>query len=314
MIVVLGLFLVMTLLLIKYKPMYEVSIADETIGYVEDIDGINEYLYNTINQEDDKIAFVEIKNQPEMKLVFVNRNEADSLEELIKTIDKNTEIEYTAYAVTYNGKNKAYLSSMEEAEQVVSNIKQEYSEKDTKKLGILQVYSDEDNEFKTTGAKKATTKVSSAIKKEKKTEAIKIAKRNAIATINGIYFQTKPISGTVTSRFGGRRSPGGIGSTNHKGLDIAASSGTAIKAVAEGTVTWAGYKGSLGNLVIINHGNGVQTYYGHCSRIYVSKGQKVSAGKTISAVGQTGAATGPHLHLEIHINGTAVNPQKYMYR
>lgn len=315
MVIVLGLFLVITLLFIKYKPMYEVSIADETIGYVEDMDRVNEYLYHTINQEDDKIAFVEIKNQPEMKLVFVNRNETDSSEELLKTIEKNTEIEYTAYAVTYNGKNKAYLSSMEEAEQVVSSIKKEHSAKDTKKLGILQVYSEEENELKTTNTKKATTKVSKAIKKAKKTEAIKIAKRNAIAIIHGVYFQNRPlVSGTVTSRFGGRTSPGGIGSTNHKGLDIAASSGTDIKAVAGGTVTWAGYKGSLGNLVIINHGNGVQTYYGHCSKLYVSKGQKVKAGQTISAVGQTGAATGPHLHLEVHINGTAVNPQKYMYK
>ena len=315
MVIVLGLFLVMTLLFIKYKPMYEVSIADETIGYVEDMERINEYLYHTINQKDDKIAFVEIKNQPEMKLVFVNRNETDSSEELLKTIEKNTEIEYTAYAVTYNGKNKAYLSSREEAEQVVSSIKKEHSAKDTKKLGILQVYSEEENELKTTNTKKATTKVSKAIKKAKKTEAIKIAKRNAIATIHSVYFQNRPlVSGTVTSRFGGRTSPGGIGSTNHKGLDIAAPSGTAIKAVAGGTVTWAGYKGSLGNLVIINHGNGVQTYYGHCSKLYVSKGQKVKAGQTISAVGQTGAATGPHLHLEVHINGTAVNPQKYMYK
>lgn len=315
MVIVLGLFLIMTLLFIKYKPMYEVSIADETIGYVEDMDRVNEYLYHTINQEDDKIAFVEIKNQPEMKLVFVNRNETDSSEELLKTIEKNTEIEYTAYAVTYNGKNKAYLSSREEAEQVVSSIKKEHSAKDTKKLGILQVYSEEENELKTTNTKKATTKVSKAIKKARKTETIKIAKKNAIATIHGVYFQNRPlVSGTVTSRFGGRTSPGGIGSTNHKGLDIAAPSGTAIKAVAGGTVTWAGYKGSLGNLVIINHGNGVQTYYGHCSKLYVSKGQKVKAGQTISAVGKTGVATGPHLHLEVHINGTAVNPQKYMYK
>ena len=124
---------------------------------------------------------------------------------------------------------------------------------------------------------------------------------------------SKPLSGIITSRYGGRKSPGGIGSTNHKGLDIATKAGTTIKSAASGTVKFAGYKGSLGNLVIIDHGNGIQTYYGHCSKIYVKKGQKVEVGEKIAAVGSTGAATGPHLHFEIHIKGTAVNPQNYLY-
>ena len=120
----------------------------------------------------------------------------------------------------------------------------------------------------------------------------------------------KPITGTITSRFG---SVSSIRSGAHTGLDIGASSGTPVKVAASGTVVWAGYKGSLGNLVVVQHSNGVQTYYGHCSKIYVSSGQTVSQGQTISAVGSTGNSTGPHLHFEIRVNGVAYNPQNYVY-
>ena len=76
----------------------------------------------------------------------------------------------------------------------------------------------------------------------------------------------------------------------------------------------AGNSGGYGNLVIIDHGNGVSTYYGHCSRIYVSEGQEVTAGDTIAAVGSTGYSTGNHLHFEIRFNGEQVNPETYIYQ
>ena len=119
----------------------------------------------------------------------------------------------------------------------------------------------------------------------------------------------KPITGTITSRFG---SVSSIRSGAHTGLDIGASSGSPVKVAASGTVIWAGYKGSLGNLVVVQHTNGVQTYYGHCSKIYVSSGQSVSQGQTISAVGSTGNSTGPHLHFEVRENGVAVDPKGYL--
>ena len=120
----------------------------------------------------------------------------------------------------------------------------------------------------------------------------------------------KPITGTITSRFGARSS---IRSSAHTGLDISSPTGTPIKAAAPGTVIWSGRKGSYGYLVVISHSNGVQTYYGHCSALYVSAGQSVSQGQTIAAVGSTGNSTGPHLHFEIRVNGVAYNPQNYVY-
>ena len=120
----------------------------------------------------------------------------------------------------------------------------------------------------------------------------------------------RPISGTITSRFGARSS---IRSSAHTGLDISAPTGTPIKAAASGTVTFAGWKGSYGYMLVISHGSGVQTYYAHCNKLYASVGQTVSQGETIAAVGSTGNSTGPHLHLEVRVNGVAYNPQNYVY-
>ena len=120
----------------------------------------------------------------------------------------------------------------------------------------------------------------------------------------------RPISGKITSRFG---SISRVRTSAHKGLDIGAPTGTKIAAAASGTVTCSSYQGSLGNLIVISHGNGIETYYGHCSKLYAKVGQYVNQGEIIAAVGSTGNSTGPHLHLEIKVNGVSYNPQNYVY-
>ena len=119
-------------------------------------------------------------------------------------------------------------------------------------------------------------------------------------------------SAYISSEFGGRTSPGGIGSTNHKGRDYATGTGSPIYAAASGTVTTVSYNVARGNYVVINHGNGLSTLYQHCSATYVSAGQSVSAGQNIAAVGTTGYSTGPHLHFEVWVNGTPVDPRLYL--
>ena len=121
-----------------------------------------------------------------------------------------------------------------------------------------------------------------------------------------------PVSGRLTSTFGGRASPGGIGSTNHKGIDIAKSRGATIKAADGGTVSYAGWMGGYGYLVIIDHNNGYQTYYGHNSKLSVTPGTKVYKGQKIAEMGSTGNSTGNHCHFEIRFNGTPTNPLKYL--
>jgi murein DD-endopeptidase MepM/ murein hydrolase activator NlpD len=98
----------------------------------------------------------------------------------------------------------------------------------------------------------------------------------------------------------------------HRGVDLACSSGNSIYAADGGTVVSAGYRNSYGNVVEINHRNGVVTRYAHCSSILVHAGQKVYEGKLIARVGSTGNSTGPHLHFEMQINGRFVNPLKYI--
>jgi murein DD-endopeptidase MepM/ murein hydrolase activator NlpD len=98
----------------------------------------------------------------------------------------------------------------------------------------------------------------------------------------------------------------------HYGVDFSTSTGTPIKAADGGTVTLSGWYYGYGYTVIIDHGSGVKTLYGHCSALYVSVGEKVYQGQTIAAVGNTGNSTGPHCHFEIIINGTNVNPENYL--
>jgi murein DD-endopeptidase MepM/ murein hydrolase activator NlpD len=115
-----------------------------------------------------------------------------------------------------------------------------------------------------------------------------------------------PVNGPVTSGFGPRWG------RMHEGIDIAAPSGTPIVASAAGTVIHAGWLGGYGNLVVVDHGNGLATAYAHASAILVSVGQQVSQGQTLALVGSTGHSTGPHLHFEVRVNGLAVDPLLYL--
>ena len=121
-----------------------------------------------------------------------------------------------------------------------------------------------------------------------------------------------PTSGRISSYFGGRKSPGGIGSTNHKGIDIAVPRGTPIYAADGGTVTYSGWMSGYGYLVQIDHGNGYVTRYGHNSRLTVSVGQHVYKGQQIARAGSTGNSTGNHCHFEVRYNGVAKNPLNYL--
>jgi murein DD-endopeptidase MepM/ murein hydrolase activator NlpD len=131
---------------------------------------------------------------------------------------------------------------------------------------------------------------------------VSVGTRKTLAT--GSF--SRPVYGTISSRYGRR------GGRMHQGLDIAASTGTPIRAADGGTVTYAGWQGGYGYLVIVNHGNGYQTYYGHCSAIHVKVGQKVDKGDHIANVGNTGRSSGPHLHFEVRANGVPQNPANYV--
>jgi murein DD-endopeptidase MepM/ murein hydrolase activator NlpD len=121
-----------------------------------------------------------------------------------------------------------------------------------------------------------------------------------------------PVEGTVTSSFGERQDPFNGEGAFHAGLDISAPSGTVVRATGDGLVDSAASVNGYGREVIVDHGHGVRTVYGHLSGMIVITGQHVVRGQIIGYVGQTGRSTGPHLHYEVRINNTPVNPHKYL--
>ena len=231
---------------------------------------------------------------------------------------------YRYYAILENQEEKLYVSNFTEAETVVNNLKEKESN-NIDNITIAEKYDTELKDF--ISAEEAVAKLYvEKPKQEIKVASSKSSKSGYVNTSTAISGKKaslgisliRPVSGVITSRFAASSR---IRSSSHTGLDIATSTGTPIKAAASGKVTFSGTKGSYGKMVVINHSNGVQTYYAHCSKLYVSVGEQVAQGQTIAAVGSTGNSTGPHLHLEIRINGETVdpqngvayNPQNYVY-
>ncbi len=295
--VAIALFIVITVIFIKYKPVFSVSISGEHIGYVQNKDLIDEKISDTLALEGSgNVAYVDCAS-PEYSLTFISNSTEVDNDYVIAKIEENTKITYKYYAVTLNGKQKSVVDSLEEAEDLVADMKEKYEDiKFT--IGINELYTQDSNEYETVDIKVASKAVNTELKKIDD------------ASVNGVYLAQKPISGIITSRFGSRES---IRSYPHNGLDIAAPYGTKIKAACDGKVKFSGYNGSYGNLIIVDCGNGVQVYYGHCSKLYSKVGDTVKSGDIIAAVGSTGNSTGNHLHFEIKVNGVSINPQNYIY-
>lgn len=122
-----------------------------------------------------------------------------------------------------------------------------------------------------------------------------------------------PFKGAITSTYGHRENPfTGQNVETHSGLDIRAPMGAPVKAMAKGTVAFAGPKGGYGNCIILKHASGYETLYGHLSKILVTSGQSIDIGQQIGKVGSTGRSTGPHLHYEVHKNGKRINPSNFL--
>lgn len=133
-------------------------------------------------------------------------------------------------------------------------------------------------------------------------------KRSLLSSIPSIY----PVKGWVTSNYGYRISPFTGEKTRHRGIDIASAIGTPILAPADGVVIFSGRKENFGNFIMIAHGYGVVTRYGHNAHNLVQPGQKVKRGDQIGTVGASGRTTGPHLHYEVWVNGRPTNPRKFI--
>ena len=309
-----SIFLIICAVALFFKPIYAVTINGEAVGYSKDKSKlqarINQYMKNG-DGEQSNIAFVQVDHMPEYKMCLLKRNIVANDDEIYEKIKQSGVVYYKYYALMEGEEEKAYLSDFTQAEQIVTKLKEKDSN-NIDKITILEMYDVELKEFAEVEATVA------ALYKQKIVPVKKVVTTGKVNTTTNISYKKpalnlnliRPMSGTITSRFGAVSSRR---VSRHTGLDIAASTGTKIKACAGGTVTFSGYKGSYGYMVVVNHGNGVETYYGHCSKLYVKAGQQVKQGDVIAAVGNTGNSTGPHLHLEIRLNGVAYNPQNYLY-
>lgn len=304
---------IIAIILIKYKPMYKVSISGTELGYINNKEALEEMVKeNMIGKQEKNVDIINIKAKPEYELKLVDRTIETKEEEIVQTVEQNVEITYKYYEIALNNETIDSVDTIEEAEELVNQVKSENQEE--LDLSILEKYTEKEEEIQTTELETAKAEIQEKV--TQKLEEIKQQKEeeeriNNMPEINGIKLAYAPITGTITSRYGVSSR---IRSSNHTGLDIAAPNGTPIKVVASGTVTHAGYQGSYGNLVKVDHGNGLETWYAHTSKMYVKVGEQVEAGEVIAAVGSTGNSTGNHLHLEIRINGQHVNPQNYLYK
>ncbi len=300
----------MTIILFKFNLVCEVTIDGESVGYIANKDEFEEKLNGIINEEEEAKLFTTIKNMPEYKLTLVDKSEQTNEEAILAKLEDESETTYKLYAVTLNGEEKAVLASLEEAEKIVDEMTETYEDDIELDIGITDIITtDKENESSVKVAKADVTEaIEDAVEQKEKEEAEQ--REIESHTVQGVYLEVTPVSGIITSRFGNRES---IRTSGHTGLDIAAPAGTPIKAAADGTVTFSGYSGGYGYVVKMDNGNGVETYYGHCSALYVSAGETVEAGDVIAAVGSTGNSTGNHLHFEVRVNGSVVNPQNYLY-
>lgn len=292
------------IIIAKYKPVYKVIIKGEEVGYIEDKEKFEEVINNELFSDDEySVAFVTLNNELNYEHKFVNRTESLQTEEILQEIKDGATVTYKMYAVTFNGENQGYVKSLEEAVQIIEGIKSEYENDLELDLHVEEKYVDSLENIEETTIEYAMADLSSQIET--------IIEEEKSISVNGVKLAVLPVSGKITSRFGERSSRR---VSTHTGLDIACSTGTSIQAVADGVVTFSGTDGSYGKLVKISHGNGVETWYAHCSKLYVKSNQEIKKGDTIAAVGSTGNSSGPHLHLELRVNGKAINPQLYLYK
>jgi len=304
--------LIIAIILIKYKPVYSVSISGKNLGYISNKETFEkDILDSVISSSDDKIVdSVDLKENPKYELKLADRLLQTNENQIINNIEDNLTITYKYYDIAVNNETCSSVNTLEEAEQLVNELKEDNTNNEELDLAILEKYTQNEEELNTQEVEIAKTAVQEKV--NEKAEEIRIQEEIAkMPDVNGIKLAVKPVTGTISSRYGVSSN---LRKSTHTGLDIATPTGTPIKVVADGTVTGASYNGAYGNLVKIDHGNGVETWYAHTSKMYVSVGQKVSAGDIIAAVGTTGNSTGPHLHFEIRINGKHINPQNYLYK
>ena len=242
---------------------------------------------------------------------------ATSFSDLISRIDFINEIvRYNKQVIDNLRQTRQELAedkaALEEQNEALSASKQELEGQISESMKLLAEYiKTEEGKQAEYDAIKAEEEALDGLIAAAEEKARELGLDDIVGTVGGYAWPCNGIR-WITSLFGGRQSPGGIGSTNHKGVDIGTPMGTPILAAKAGKVTWANWNGGYGNCIIISHGKGNSTLYGHLSGYNVKEGDTVTQGQVIGYSGSTGNSTGPHLHFGIMENDTWVDPLNYL--
>ena len=277
------------------QPCY-VAVNGECIALVSD-EEVAEEVVNRVKDEYKNAATtsVEIEEETSIKNMELE-NGADKPE--ILTARQASEKIVNAQTLT--------VKTTEVIEEVES-VKYKIIEKESDKLNLGEVKVQQEGQSGRTRVMKKVIKENGVVVSEQILQEKVLKESVPEIVINGTAGLVCPLEGfTLTSEFGPRWG------RQHSGLDMALAEGSPVYAAKEGIVTWAGYKDSYGNLVKIDHGDGMETYYAHCSRLDVTEGQQIQAGQQIAAVGSTGNSTGPHLHFEVRVGGIAQDPADWL--
>ena len=299
-----------------YKPAVKTYINGEFIGYFSDEQQFDE-VYNDLvaeKQNIDENVKVYLESEPTFEQSYIR----DSLLEeqnVYTNLRAEIKTEYTIYELVVDGEKQMTFTAEDQAEDYINQLKAEVSDINAN-IEVEKVSELED----VTSTERADDILAGIVDRNKPVEIPE--EEEELQTTNTTQYTASVYNGTVASVADGtkvrptvysRINCDYLGYYGHNGVDIGGASGTPIYAYMGGTVTFSGWDTTgYGNCIKISHGNGLVTIYAHCSALYVSAGQQVSAGQTIAGIGMTGWATGNHLHFEVRVNGVPVNPWTYL--
>lgn len=292
-----------------YKPAVKVFVAGKMIGYFTNEQHFSQ-VYNDLVTEKE-LTGINVKVYLESEPTFENSYIRDSILEeqnIYTNLRAELKTEYTTYIVAVNDEEKMTFTTLDEATKYSDKLRNEVA---SLKVEILEEKSEELEEITT--IERADNILKDIVDRNKPVSIPKTTGYNSDYPVideindpfkeNGIW----PTDARYLTSFYGWR-----WGSFHTGMDIAGPIGTNIYAYKDGVVTYAGWAGSYGYMVKIDHGDGYSTWYSHCSKINVNSGDAVSQGQVIALMGSTGYSTGSHLHFEIRVNGVHVNPYSYI--
>lgn len=308
---------VLVTVLNTYKPTVKAYINGKFIGYFSSEQQFDE-VYNdlvTEKQNVDSNVKVYLESEPTFETSYT-RDSLIAKQNVYTNLRAEIKTEYTVYQVAVDGENKMKFDTQDEANKYAENLKAEVS-----KLNVEVKEEKVAEKGEITTVERADSILKDIVDRNKPVETPKATVSATTNTTSNFNVTTAATIGATSVQATG----GGVwpsvnrrvnchymGYSGHTGIDIGGAIGTAIYAYQSGTVTFAGWGSGYGLHIKIDHGNGMTTYYAHCSELFASVGQQVSEGQMIAKIGMTGYTTGPHLHFEIRFNGVPVNPYPYI--